>query len=87
MMLPVAILAGGLGTRLRPLTETIPKCLIEVAGRPFIVHQLELLRRQGIERAVLCLGHLGSMVEDLLGRGNGLAARGRSELLTSQWAE
>lgn len=71
MMLPVAILAGGLGTRLRPLTETIPKCLIEVAGRPFIVHQLELLRRKGVERAVLCLGHLGSMVEELLGHGNG----------------
>src|SRR5438128_9533933 len=75
MMLPVAILAGGLGTRLRPLTETIPKCLIEVAGRPFIIHQLELLRRKGVERAVLCLGHLGSMVEDLLGHGNGLGVQ------------
>src|SRR2546426_7864789 len=75
MTLPVAILAGGLGSRLRPLTETIPKCLIEVAGRPFIVHQLELLQRKGVERAVLCLGHLGSMVEDLLGQGNGLGVQ------------
>src|SRR5712692_229886 len=75
MTLPVAILAGGLGSRLRPLTETIPKCLIEVAGRPFIVHQLELLQRKGVERAVLCLGYLGSMVEDLLGRGNGLGVQ------------
>ena len=48
--LPVAILAGGLATRLRPLTETIPKALVEVAGRPFAVHQLELLAGAGHHR-------------------------------------
>ena len=55
-MSAVAILAGGLATRLRPLTETIPKALVEVAGRPFIDHQLALLRRNGIRRVVMCLG-------------------------------
>ncbi len=46
-LMPVIILAGGLATRLRPLTESIPKALIEVAGRPFLAHQLELLKRHG----------------------------------------
>ena len=46
--LPVIILAGGLATRLRPMTERIPKALLEVAGRPFLEHQIELLKRNGI---------------------------------------
>jgi NDP-sugar pyrophosphorylase family protein len=66
---PVALLAGGLATRLRPITETIPKALVEVAGRPFIDHQLALLRRNGIRRVVLCLGHLGWQVQQHLGNG------------------
>ena len=70
MNLPVAILAGGLATRLRPLTETIPKVLVEVAGRPFAEWQLELLRAQGIERVVYCLGHLGDRVISQLGDGS-----------------
>jgi N-acetyl-alpha-D-muramate 1-phosphate uridylyltransferase len=68
---PVALLAGGLATRLRPLTETIPKALVEVAGRPFIDHQLGLLRRHGVRRVVLCLGHLGEQVEAYLGKDAG----------------
>lgn len=68
-MLPVAILAGGLATRLRPETETVPKALIEVAGRPFIFHQLELLQRQHIERVVLCVGYLGDQVVSAVGDG------------------
>ena len=63
MSLPVAILAGGLGTRLRPHTERIPKALMEVALRPFVEHQLELLRRNGYSRVVFCLGYLGHLVK------------------------
>jgi len=66
---PVAILAGGLATRMRPVTERIPKSLIEVAGRPFIEHQLTMLRRQGIRRVVLCLGFLGEMIQASVGDG------------------
>jgi NDP-sugar pyrophosphorylase family protein len=59
-------LAGGLATRLRPITETIPKALVEVGGRPFIDYPLHLLLRNGIRRVVLCLGHLGDQVEKYL---------------------
>ena len=68
-MLPVAILAGGLATRLRPLTETIPKSLVEINGEPFLWHQLRLLRANGIRRVVLCLSHLGEQVRDSVGEG------------------
>src|SRR6266853_6505050 len=67
--LPVAILAGGLATRLRPITEKIPKSLVPVAGEPFLAHQLRLLRAQGVPRVVLCAGHLGEMIEREFGDG------------------
>jgi NDP-sugar pyrophosphorylase family protein len=69
-MLPAAILSGGLATRLRPVTETIPKSLIEVAGEPFVAHQLRLLRSRGIEHVVLCVGYLGEMIRDFVGDGS-----------------
>ena len=69
-MYPVAILAGGLATRLRPLTEDIPKSLIEVAGVPFICHQLEYLRNQGVKSVVLCIGFLGEMIKEVVGNGS-----------------
>ena len=62
--MPALILAGGLATRLRPLTERIPKALIDVAGHPFIWHQLHLLHRHGIRRVVLAVGYLGDMLRD-----------------------
>jgi len=68
-MLPVALLAGGLATRLRPLTETIPKSLVEINGEPFVWHQLRLLRRSGVSRVVLCLSHLGEQVRESVGDG------------------
>jgi NDP-sugar pyrophosphorylase family protein len=67
--IPVAILAGGLATRLRPITEKIPKSLVPVAGKPFLEHQLELLRSRGIRRAVLCVGYLGEMIQRDFGDG------------------
>ena len=69
-MLPVAILAGGLATRLYPTTKTIPKSLIQVAGKPFICHQLEYLRMQGVTSVVLCIGYLGDMIADVVGDGS-----------------
>ncbi len=63
----VAILAGGLATRLRPVTETVPKSLVTVAGRPFLAHQLEMLNARGVRRAVLCIGYLGEMIRSEFG--------------------
>ena len=74
-MLPVAILAGGLATRLRPLTERVPKSLVEVAGEPFLAHQLRLLRKYEVERAVICAGYLGEMIRDYAGDGSGFGLR------------
>ncbi len=70
MSLPVAILAGGLAIRLRPLTESVPKVLLEVAGKPFAVHQIELLQRHGLTEIVFCVGHLGEQVQVALGDGH-----------------
>ncbi len=64
-----AILAGGLATRLRPITQTIPKSMVPVAGHPFVHHQLTGLRQQGIERVVMCLGYLGEQVQAFVGDG------------------
>ena len=69
MDLPVAILAGGLATRLQPITEKIPKSLVDIAGEPFLAHQLRLLHSHGIRKAVLCVGHLGEMIERDFGDG------------------
>lgn len=65
----IAILAGGLATRLKPVTETIPKSLIEVAGKPFIYHQLRLLQSKGIKKAVICAGYLGGQIRDYVRNG------------------
>ncbi len=72
MSLPtLAVLAGGLATRLRPVTLTIPKSLVEVAGEPFLAHQLRLARRQGFARVVLLVGHLGEQIQAFAGDGAG----------------
>jgi len=69
-LLTVAILAGGLATRLRPITDAVPKSLLEVNGEPFAVHQLRLLRSRGIKRVVLCVGHLGESIQRAIGDGS-----------------
>ena len=72
---PVAILAGGLATRLRPITERTPKALVRVAGKPFLEHQLRLLRTHGFENVVLCVGHRGEMIQEEFGSGAQLGVR------------
>jgi NDP-sugar pyrophosphorylase family protein len=69
---PVAILAGGLATRLRPATNNIPKALLSVAGEPFLVHQLRLLRSEGFRKIVLCVCYLGDLIEAKIGDGKRL---------------
>jgi len=64
------ILAGGLGKRLRPFTETIPKPMVPVAGVPYLAHQLRLLKRQSITDVVLCTGYLGHQIENYFGGGD-----------------
>src|SRR3954466_625937 len=66
----VAILAGGMATRLRPITEKIPKLLVEVAGEPFFSHQIRLLKAAGLTRLVLCVGYLGEKIVELYGDGS-----------------
>jgi NDP-sugar pyrophosphorylase family protein len=68
----VAILAGGLATRLRPLTGSLPKALIDVNGEPFIAHQLRLLAGHGIRHVVVCVGYLGEMIAHEIGDGSKL---------------
>ena len=63
--LPVALLAGGLATRLRPITAKIPKLLVEVAGEPFFTHQLRLLKAAGLTEIILCVGYLGEQIVEL----------------------
>lgn len=74
-MLTVVILAGGQATRLHPLTEKIPKSLVEVNGEPFAIHQLRLLRSKGITKVVLCVGHLGVLIQRAIGSGAALGVQ------------
>ena len=65
----IAILAGGLATRLQPLTEKIPKSMIMIQGKPFFQYQLEFLKKEGITDIVLCVGHLSEQIETYFGDG------------------
>jgi NDP-sugar pyrophosphorylase family protein len=68
-LLPVVILAGGLATRLGDIARTQPKCMVDVAGQPFLFHQLHRLYKQGVRQAIICLGHLGEQVVQAVGQG------------------
>lgn len=76
-MYPVAILAGGVASRMRPRTDTVPKALLDVAGQPFIAHQLTLLRDHQITDVVLCVGHFGEQIEAFVGDGRAWGLRVR----------
>jgi NDP-sugar pyrophosphorylase family protein len=69
------ILAGGLGTRMRPRTETMPKCLLPVLGVPFTDWQLRLIASRGIERVVFSVGYRGCMVREHVGDGSRFGLR------------
>jgi NDP-sugar pyrophosphorylase family protein len=75
--LQAAILVGGLGTRLGPLTRSVPKPMVLVNGRPFLEYEIGLLKRSGISDFVLCVGHLGEKVERHFGDGSDLGVRVR----------
>lgn len=66
---PIAILAGGLATRLHPITLELPKSLLLINGQPFIKWQLELLASRGVESVVLCLGHQATEIMEFVGSG------------------
>ncbi len=64
------ILAAGRGERLRPLTDDVPKALLEVAGQPLIAHHLIALASAGIERVVITIAHLATKIQQTGGNGN-----------------
>jgi NDP-sugar pyrophosphorylase family protein len=69
-MIKFVILAGGLATRLRPLSNTIPKSLIQIAGFPFIYWQLKNLKANGVSEVVICIGHLGNKIKEAVDKIN-----------------
>jgi len=74
-VLPIVVLAGGLGTRLGALTQQLPKCLIEINGKPFVHWQVSALRDAGYEYFVFCVSHKSSLVMDFLGDGSRLGVK------------
>ncbi len=69
------ILAGGEGTRLRPLTSTVPKPVVPLVDRPFIAYMLEWLRGHGVDDVILSCGFLADGVRAVLGDGSRLGVR------------
>lgn len=72
---PIAILAGGLATRLHPITLELPKSLVPINGEPFIKWQLELLASRGVRSVVLCLGHQAAEIKKFVGSGKQFGLR------------
>lgn len=65
----VVILVGGYATRLYPVTKTVPKSMLKVAGKPFIAHQLDLLNKNGISKVIICSWYLSEQIENYVGDG------------------
>jgi len=72
MMLPIVVLAGGLASRLWPMTESLPKSLLPIHGSPFVLHQLNLFKEQRITHVHYCLGHLGELIIDVIKNWKGI---------------
>lgn len=71
----IAILAGGLGTRLGLLTKDTPKSMLRIRGKPFLEYQLELLKKNNLEEIVLCVGHLKDEIKSYFGTGSRFGVR------------
>ena len=69
ILYPVVILAGGIATRLRPITEKIPKSLVEVGGKPFIAQQLNLLKSHGVHSVIISAWYKGELIREYVGDG------------------
>lgn len=69
MMPQMVILAGGMATRLYPVTKTIPKAMLDINGEPFIAHQLRLIKKKGISDVLICAGYLGEQIKDYVKEG------------------
>jgi NDP-sugar pyrophosphorylase family protein len=69
------LLAGGLGTRLRPLVADRPKSMAQIGNQPFLAYQLDLLRRQGLTDIILCTGHMSHAIEECFGDGGDFGVR------------
>jgi NDP-sugar pyrophosphorylase family protein len=74
-MPPIAVLAGGLATRIRPLTAHLPKALLKVGGEPFVAHQLRLFAREGITNVKLLVGHCWEQIALFVGDGKRLGVK------------
>ena len=70
MMSTVARLSGGTATRLYPVTKAMPKAMLELAGKPFIAHQIEILKNNGVGRVVICAGYLGHVLKEYVQDGS-----------------
>ncbi len=68
-------MAGGLATRLRPITEKIPKGLVEIDGKPFLEYQIKLLKKYEIKNIILCVGYKGEMIEEYFGDGENFGVK------------
>jgi NDP-sugar pyrophosphorylase family protein len=69
------ILAGGLATRLQPLTDAVAKSMVDIRGKPFLEYQLELFKKNGVEDVVLCVGHLADQIRARFGDGAAFGVR------------
>jgi len=71
----IVVVAGGLATRMRPYTDSTPKCMLDLNGKPLIAHQLEYFRDHGYTDFIFCIGHLAEQVVEFFGDGSSMGVR------------